>query len=308
MPAKTILETERLLLREFHQSDLEPFYVLGSDPAVLRYLGGEGSGFTSREHALEILRSKPLSDYRKYGFGRWACVHRASGAVIGFAGLKYLDELREVDIGYRFLPAYWGQGLATEACRPIMDYGLNTLGLDRIIGQVDPNNHASIHVLEKLGLTFERMAEFHGLTWAWYTIHAPTATAGARLRITAIADELKKFQGTWRQVAHVSSGVPDPPEERGWNPRSTFVDDTFVVTLADGSIAIKGTFKIDPTREPKTVDWTDTFGQDAGKTFPAIYSLEGDRLTFVAADVGQERPKEFRSGPGQELRVCERVT
>src|SRR5438045_3119930 len=90
-------------------------------------------------------------------------------------------------------------------------------------------------------------------------------------RSEAIAQELQKFQGTWRQIAHERGGVADPPDERGWEPRVTFTGDTFVVTLADGSTAIRGTFQLDPTRRPKAVDWTDTFGPDAGKTFRAIY-------------------------------------
>jgi uncharacterized protein (TIGR03067 family) len=122
----------------------------------------------------------------------------------------------------------------------------------------------------------------------------------------AIAKEMAKFQGIWRQIAYEKDGVLDPPDEQGWEPRVTFTGDTFVVTLADGSTAIKGTFKVDPTQEPKTVDWTDTFGPDAGKTFPAIYSLDGDRLVFCAADEGQERPTEFRTRTGHVLRVNRR--
>ena len=128
----------------------------------------------------------------------------------------------------------------------------------------------------------------------------------AKSRSDAVAREMEKFQGTWRQIAHERGGVADPPDEQGWEPRVTFTGDTFVVTLTDGSTAIKGTFKLDPTQEPKAVDWTDTFGPDAGKTFLAIYTLEGDRLVFCAADEGHERPTEFRAGPGQDLRVSQR--
>jgi uncharacterized protein (TIGR03067 family) len=88
----------------------------------------------------------------------------------------------------------------------------------------------------------------------------------------------------------------------------TFAGDTFIVTLADGTIHIKGTYKLDPSREPKAVDWTDTFGEDKGKVFLAIYSLEGDRMIFCAADAGQERPTEFTTRPGQVLRVHQRET
>ena len=66
------------------------------------------------------------------------------------------------------------------------------------------------------------------------------------------------------------------------------------------------TYKLDPTRDPKTIDWTDTIGEDAGKTLLAIYSLEGDRLVFCAAYPGLERPTAFKTRPGQVLRVSQR--
>jgi uncharacterized protein (TIGR03067 family) len=128
----------------------------------------------------------------------------------------------------------------------------------------------------------------------------------AESRSDAIAKEMEKFQGTWEQIAYERDGVTEPLDEQGWKPRVTFTGDRFVVTLADGSIPIQGTYKLDPTREPKTVDWTDTIGEDAGKTLLAIYTLEGDRLVFCAAYPGQERPTEFRTRPGQVLRVSRR--
>ena len=170
MGGKNIVETERLLLREFDESDAGAFHALGSDPLITRYTGD--GGLTTVEHALEVLRARPLADYRKYGFGRWACVHKARGAVIGFAGLKYLDDLRAVDIGYRLLPAYWGQGLATEAGRAVLAHGFDILRLDRIIGLVDTDNVASVRVLEKLGLAFDEMIEYRGARAAKYVIHA----------------------------------------------------------------------------------------------------------------------------------------
>jgi len=173
MVGETILETERLLLREFDEGDGAAFYRLGSDPAIIKYTGD--GGLTGLDHALEVLRTHPLADYSRHGFGRWACVDKATGQVIGFAGLKYLDELQEVDIGYRLLPAYWGQGLATEACRPIVDYGFAHLRLDCIIGLVDPPNVASIRVLEKLGFTPVGMVEYRGESVAKYVIHAKRA-------------------------------------------------------------------------------------------------------------------------------------
>ena len=122
----------------------------------------------------------------------------------------------------------------------------------------------------------------------------------------AIAEEMKKLQGTWKQIAYERDGVTEPLDEQGWEPRVTFTGDAFVVALSDGSIPIKGTYKLDPTRNPKTIDWSDTIGEDAGKTLLAIYYLEADRLTFCAAYPGQKRPTEFTTRPGQVLRVSRR--
>ena len=121
-------------------------------------------------------------------------------------------------------------------------------------------------------------------------------------------DDIEKIQGNWQQIAYERDGVKEPPDEDGWEPRVTFAGNVFVVTLADGSIPIKGTFKLDPAQVPKAMDLTDTFGADAGKTFLAIYSLEVDWLVFCAADVGMERPTEFNTKPGQVLRVNQRET
>ena len=67
-------------------------------------------------------------------------------------------------------------------------------------------------------------------------------------------EEMKKFQGTWKQIAYEKDGLKEPLDEHGWEPRVTLAGDTFIVTLSDGSTPIKGTFKLDPTREPKAMD------------------------------------------------------
>ena len=161
MAGRQILETERLLLREFDEGDVGAYYALGSDPAVLRYVHVEP--LASVEQALESLRSRPLADYRKHGFGRWACVLKATGEVVGWSGLKRLDDLEEVDLGYWLMPAFWGRGLATEAGRAVLKYGFESLRLEQIIGLVDPANVASVRVLEKVGMTRAGVLEHRGV-------------------------------------------------------------------------------------------------------------------------------------------------
>ena len=122
--------------------------------------------------------------------------------------------------------------------------------------------------------------------------------------------EFEKFQGSWRQTYCEVGGISHPADEVGSESSCTFIDNTFVVRRADGRIVIEGTFVIDPTREPKTVYWTDTFGADAGKTFPAIYAYEGDQMIFCVGDEAQQPPSAFRTRAGTEevLRIHQRET
>ena len=109
---KVILETDRLLLREFVEDDAESFFKLNNYPEVVRFVPDKP--LLNVEQARQTLIDHPIADYRRYGFGRGACILKSTGEQIGFAGLKYLNELGEVDVAYRLLPAHWGQGLATE--------------------------------------------------------------------------------------------------------------------------------------------------------------------------------------------------
>ncbi|MCO8125272.1 GNAT family N-acetyltransferase [Stieleria sp. TO1_6] len=141
-------DTERLTQRAFEVEDAEAFFTLNSNPAVMRYTGEPL--VRSLHAAREAIASYP--DFDTVGYGRWACVLKQTRSVIGFCGLKYLADLDTVDVGYRFLPQYWGLGLATEACAASLQFGFKTLQLEQITALVLPENHASIRVLEKVGM------------------------------------------------------------------------------------------------------------------------------------------------------------
>ena len=110
-----IIETGRLIVRECVEDDAEAFFKLNTDPEVVRFVPDKP--LLNVEQARQTLIDHPIADYRKCGFGRGACILKSTGEQIGLAGLKYLDELGEVDVAYRLLPAHWGQGLATEVTR-----------------------------------------------------------------------------------------------------------------------------------------------------------------------------------------------
>jgi len=163
---KIILETDRLFLREYVEDDAEAFFKLNSDPEVLRFVPDKA--LLNVEQARQLLVDHPIADYRKHGFGRGACILKSTGKQIGFAGLKYLEELDEVDVAYRLMPAHWGQGLATEAALASVRYGFTDLGLNQIIGLVMPENIASVRVLEKTGLRYAEPVTFWGQQFSKY--------------------------------------------------------------------------------------------------------------------------------------------
>jgi len=123
----------------------------------------------------------------------------------------------------------------------------------------------------------------------------------------ALKNEMNKFQGNWIQIAYERSGLKEPlDDEEGWTPRTIFKGDSFIVTISDGTTPIKGTFKIDPGNEPKHIEYTDTFGQYAGETYRGIYYFDEDILVFCVGDNLEERPTEFKTGPGQVMRTFRR--
>jgi len=162
------IETDRLLLRALSLDDAPVFFELNSDPEVVRYTGGDSLG--SVAEARQRICERILRDYAVHGFGRCAMILKETGALIGLAGLKHLDEFEQVDVGYRLLRKFWGRGLATEAARASIAYGFDVLRLPQIIGLVDPPNLASVRVLEKSGLVFEKTVEYRSQQVSKYLI------------------------------------------------------------------------------------------------------------------------------------------
>lgn len=155
-PAGTVagLQTERLNLRPLTLDDAADYWPLVRDAQILRYVGEKPC--ESLDAVRALLRDRPLADYANHGYGRLAVTTREDGRFVGWCGLKYLPDLDEVDIGYRFLRDCWGRGYASEAGAAVLRQGFEQLGLQRIVGLVVPDNAASVRVLCKLGLRHER--------------------------------------------------------------------------------------------------------------------------------------------------------
>lgn len=158
------LETARTYIREFTMEDAEAVLAFSANEDVTKYTGDAGM-ISSLEDAKHVISNIWLKEYKQYGYGRWAVVDKTNDKVIGFCGLKYLPEVGMPDVGYRFLPEYWGKGLATETAQACVDFCTNKLGVAKFFGDVMEDNAASVQVLKKLGLNFSGYIEESGHTY-----------------------------------------------------------------------------------------------------------------------------------------------
>lgn len=163
---KPIIETERLVLRKMEEEDAPDFFLLNSDPDVMRYTGDKP--FANVEEARQLVIN--YQPYKKHGYGRWTMLHRHTGEFIGWCGLKYNEDIQEVDLGYRLLKKFWNMGYATEAAAACIQYGFEHLQLNRIIGRAEKENTASVRVLQKLGLLYEKEYLEDGIPLVQYYI------------------------------------------------------------------------------------------------------------------------------------------
>ncbi|WDQ33892.1 GNAT family N-acetyltransferase [Paenibacillus marchantiae] len=153
-----VLETDRLNLRWLSPDDGEFMLELLNDPSWLEFIGDRG--VRTVEGAREYILNGPVEMYNRLGFGLFLTERKADGVPVGICGLIKRDSLEDVDIGYAFLPQFWGNGYAYESAAATLDHGRTVLGFDRIVAISSSNNQKSAKLLEKLGLKFEKMIRF----------------------------------------------------------------------------------------------------------------------------------------------------
>lgn len=167
------LETERLILRKLEEADAERMFLMDSRPEVMKYIGIPPlTDIRETENIITIIRQQ----YEDHDVGRLAVIEKESGLLIGWSGLKFLTQevngyKNVYDLGYRFLPEYWGKGYASESAKASLDFGFNGLKIDTIYAHAHSQNHASNHVLEKLGFVKTgKFSEPDGICF-WYELN-----------------------------------------------------------------------------------------------------------------------------------------
>lgn len=151
----TVVETERLTLRRLEIGDAEFIIGLLNDPSFLRFIGDKG--VRTLDDAREYISNGPIASYERFGFGMYLTERKDDAVPIGICGLLKREALKDVDVGFAFLPQFWSKGYAFESASAVMAYGRNVLGLTRIVAITSSDNEASIRLLSKLGMKFESM-------------------------------------------------------------------------------------------------------------------------------------------------------
>ena len=150
-----VVRTDRLVMRRICADDAEFMLGLLNQPSFIRNIGDRG--VRSVSDAIDYIQSGTFASYAQFGFGMYMVESAADRIRIGVCGLVKRDSLPDVDIGFAFLPEYWGQGYAFESALAVKNYAMETLGLEKLIAITAPDNHGSINVLEKIGLGYDRL-------------------------------------------------------------------------------------------------------------------------------------------------------
>lgn len=155
-----VINTQRLCLTELGQHQAQFVYDLFNDPDCIRFIGDRG--IDSLAAAQDYLRQKLIASYQTHGYGLFQVSFIGSDEPLGICGLVKRDEDNPPDIGFAFLPAFRGGGLCTEAGAAVLDWAQEHKISNHILAYTNPENQASIRVLEKLGLKKQTITRLPG--------------------------------------------------------------------------------------------------------------------------------------------------
>ena len=160
------IETDRLVLRDWSEADIEPFLRL-NNPAVMRWLGG----VKTPEAMAAVVTERFIPWQESRGFTFWVVERKADGALLGFCGIKIADDAGspvegEYEIGWRLREDAWGQGYAREAAVAALDHAFDRIGADRVVALTVDGNRPSWGLMERLGMTRRPDLDYVGPAWA----------------------------------------------------------------------------------------------------------------------------------------------
>ena len=164
----TVLQIDEFMMRPIQTTHLDALAAIWADPEVTHFLPSRGAPI-SRKNAEKSIQSF-VGHWQERGYGIWAILQEATSQMIGYCGLRYLNELDEVEVLYGLARIYWGRGITTQAVKATIAYGFDEAHLEKIIAMAFPENHASRRVMEKAGLRYEKQVHIWNLDALYYSI------------------------------------------------------------------------------------------------------------------------------------------
>jgi RimJ/RimL family protein N-acetyltransferase len=161
------LETDRLTLRLFRESDLDAYAAICADPQVMRFIGGKP--YTRAESWRHM--ATMLGHWQLRGYGMWAVEEKSSGLLVGRIGFNDYEGWPGFELAWTLGRPHWGRGYAIEGARAALDYAFSTLEQSHVISLIHPDNTASIRVAERLGEQLEGRTELFGAEVFVYGVH-----------------------------------------------------------------------------------------------------------------------------------------
>ncbi len=161
------IQTARLLLSPAGEPDIEPLHRLWIEPGVRRFLWDDEVIPVDRARAVVLASVEHWSSRR---FGLWTLALSAGAPLVGFCGFRPAEWAEAPELLFGLSATHWGRGLALEAARAAASYAFDTLGVTFVVAATDPPNTASVTVLERLGMRFERQGQLDGLDTLFFTL------------------------------------------------------------------------------------------------------------------------------------------
>uniref|UniRef100_A0A486XUD1 Acetyltransferase, GNAT family n=1 Tax=Rheinheimera sp. BAL341 TaxID=1708203 RepID=A0A486XUD1_9GAMM len=152
-----VAETSRLRIRHMVAADAAFICQLLNEPSFIQNIADRG--VRTELDALHYITQGPVKSYQQHGYGLFLVESSVNAEPLGICGLLFRDFLQETDIGFAFMPQFWGKGYAYEAASAVMRFGYTKLQLKRIVGLTTAGNLTSVKLLNRLGLHFEKMVK-----------------------------------------------------------------------------------------------------------------------------------------------------
>lgn len=161
------IETRRLILRHFTPNDADELYHIYSNRDLFKYMSNEKPLLRDQTR---LLIYSLIENWQLHRFGVWALIDKKDKKLIGHCGFKFLDNTREIQLGYLLLKSYWGNGLGTEAASTAIKYGFEVARFERVVAIAKPENVASRRVMEKVGMKHEKNAYYYNNNVVYYCL------------------------------------------------------------------------------------------------------------------------------------------